>query len=182
MNKQTLFQTILLIAVVAPSVSFVNLNDELNESFASYQTKVEEFNEDLTSLGTKVDMIREEQLRRTKNVYSVEVLQNALTSVEVENSYLCMMRVAKNGVITDCSAGIANITGYNKIEIINQDIGLFMNEDLRTKHEDLLRGKFDDTILSDRPVKILNKSGNYVEIKLSITKLSEFYIVTMRNV
>lgn len=142
---------------------------------------VHEHTERLDELSSVVEKIKSEQKKRTAHVYKVPLIEENLRPDT--SPVIAIMNIDKDGTITACSRGIYSLTGWEPRDVVTNDFGIFMTSQTRNNHNEFLKSSFDEVgIINCSTVDILDVDGQMVTVDLSVIKINDGYVATIKGV
>lgn len=158
--------------------------NEINSNISTNTVQIHENKVLLQENSILTNAIRQEQNRRTENVYTVPYLKTKLeTSAPTVKSGILKTDMAGN--ILEASPGIYSIVWLTPEQageesMIGKSISVLMDDQTWARHQEILKdGNFGDDVLMNRVVPI---RGKKVQVSASYLKTEKVFIINMKEI
>ena len=172
-----------LILLTLLAIDNIQFHTMISNTVTQINSDIYEQKSDIEELRNYTSELNVEQNVQKRDLVSLNNIRSQVDEISNKvDGLVCILKVSKEGEILECSGSVYEILGLNNKEIIGQDIGMFMTDKIREKHNYLLTDSFKTKILCDRPVTIYGKNKEKIGVELSVISAGKDHIVTIKRV
>ena len=171
-----------LILLTLLAIDYIQFHTMISNTVTQINSDIYEQKSDIEELKNYASELNLEQNTQKRDLVSLNNIRSQVDKISDKvDGLVCIFKVSKEGKILECSGSFYEILGLNNKEIIGQDIGIFMTDKIREKHNYLFTDSFKTKVLCDRPVTIYGKNKQKIGVELSVISAGEDYIVTIKR-
>lgn len=183
---RTIFETFTIVLIVILFYDNMNFHTIIKNSIVDLTYTISHQKRDIEFLQKnfrKLDTNQQVQINSQKSeTNKISQIKKQIEEIDSKiEGLVCILKIDQTGTILECSGPIKSLLGFDIKEVVGSDIAIFMDNELRQEHIEILQQSFEFGLVCDKPVTVLGKNKNKVIASLSVISAGKNYIVTLKR-